>query len=149
MNNMRLTSDPHHFWQFWSVRLSLLAGIISGTALGIIGAYALRSLDWQPELHRGFKLAVAEGDLASAGAISLLVAVSRFFGQPKLSNDDADPDPLRPYVGLIRASVWVASVGAVLVMGARLGSDFIWGISGESGRARPGESGWGPILESA
>ena len=34
------------------------------------------------------------------------------------------PDPLRPYVGLIRAALWVAAVGAVLLMGARLGSDY-------------------------
>lgn len=34
------------------------------------------------------------------------------------------PDPLRPYVGLIRAGLWVAAVGAVLLMGARLGSDY-------------------------
>ncbi|MBC8772357.1 hypothetical protein [Stenotrophomonas maltophilia] len=34
------------------------------------------------------------------------------------------PDPLRPYVGLIRAGLWVAAVGAVLLMGARLGADY-------------------------
>lgn len=34
------------------------------------------------------------------------------------------PDPLRPYVGLIRVGLWVAAVGAVLLMGARLGSDY-------------------------
>ncbi|WP_369040025.1 hypothetical protein [Stenotrophomonas maltophilia] len=34
------------------------------------------------------------------------------------------PDPLRPYVGMIRMALWVASVGAVLLMGARLGSDY-------------------------
>lgn len=34
------------------------------------------------------------------------------------------PDPLRPYVGLIRAGLWVAAVAAVLLMGARLGSDY-------------------------
>lgn len=34
------------------------------------------------------------------------------------------PDPLRPYVGLIRAGLWVAAVGAFLLMGARLGSDY-------------------------
>lgn len=34
------------------------------------------------------------------------------------------PDPLRPYVGLIRAGLWVTAVGAVLLMGARLGSDY-------------------------
>ncbi|MDV3515160.1 hypothetical protein [Stenotrophomonas sp. C1657] len=34
------------------------------------------------------------------------------------------PDPIRPYVGLIRAGLWVAAVGAVLLMGARLGSDY-------------------------
>lgn len=33
-------------------------------------------------------------------------------------------DPLRPYVGLIRMGLWVAAVGAVLLMGARLGSDY-------------------------
>ncbi|HHA2835952.1 TPA: hypothetical protein ACOFCN_000271 [Stenotrophomonas maltophilia] len=34
------------------------------------------------------------------------------------------PDPLRPYVSLIRAGLWVAAVGAVLLMGARLGADY-------------------------
>lgn len=34
------------------------------------------------------------------------------------------PDPLRPYVGLIRVGLWVAAVGAVLLMGAGLGSDY-------------------------
>lgn len=34
------------------------------------------------------------------------------------------PDPLRPYVGLIRAGLWVAAVVAVLLIGARLGSDY-------------------------
>lgn len=34
------------------------------------------------------------------------------------------PDPLRPYVGLIRVCLWVAAVGAILLMGARLGSDY-------------------------
>lgn len=34
------------------------------------------------------------------------------------------PDPLRPYVGMIRVGLWVAAVGAVLLMGARLGSDY-------------------------
>lgn len=34
------------------------------------------------------------------------------------------PDPLRPYVGLIRVGLWIAAVGAVLLMGARLGSDY-------------------------
>lgn len=34
------------------------------------------------------------------------------------------PDPLRPYVGLIRAGLWVAAVGAVLLMGAQLGADY-------------------------
>lgn len=34
------------------------------------------------------------------------------------------PDPLRPYVGLIRAGLWVTAVGAVLLLGARLGSDY-------------------------
>lgn len=34
------------------------------------------------------------------------------------------PDPLRPYVGLIRAGLWVVAVGAVLLMGARLGADY-------------------------
>lgn len=34
------------------------------------------------------------------------------------------PDPLRPYVGLIRAGLWIAAVAAVLLMGARLGSDY-------------------------
>lgn len=34
------------------------------------------------------------------------------------------PDPLRPYVGLIRAGLWVAAVGAILLIGARLGSDY-------------------------
>ncbi|AYZ71263.1 hypothetical protein [Stenotrophomonas maltophilia] len=34
------------------------------------------------------------------------------------------PDPFRPYVGLIRRGLWVAAVGAVLLMGARLGSDY-------------------------
>lgn len=34
------------------------------------------------------------------------------------------PDPLRPYVGLIRVGLWVVAVGAVLLMGARLGSDY-------------------------
>lgn len=34
------------------------------------------------------------------------------------------PDPLRPYVGLIRAGLWVAVVGSALLMGARLGSDY-------------------------
>lgn len=39
MRKVKLTADRRHFWRFWSVRLSLLAGIISATALGIIGAY--------------------------------------------------------------------------------------------------------------
>lgn len=90
MKNVRLTRDRRHFWRFWSVRLSLLAGIISATALGIIGAYALLPLDWQPELHRGFKLTVAYGGLASAGVTSFLAAVSRIFVQSKLSEGDAD-----------------------------------------------------------
>ena len=34
------------------------------------------------------------------------------------------PDPLRPYVGLIRVGLWIAAVAAVLLMGARLGSDY-------------------------
>ncbi|OBU55108.1 hypothetical protein [Stenotrophomonas maltophilia] len=34
------------------------------------------------------------------------------------------PDPLRPYVGLIRVGLWVTAVGAVLLLGARLGSDY-------------------------
>ncbi|HGM4743967.1 TPA: hypothetical protein ACKQCT_001747 [Stenotrophomonas maltophilia] len=34
------------------------------------------------------------------------------------------PDPLRPYVGLIRVGLWVAAVGTVLLVGARLGSDY-------------------------
>lgn len=34
------------------------------------------------------------------------------------------PDPLRPYVGLIRAGLWVAAVGAILLVGARLGADY-------------------------
>ncbi|WP_165710578.1 hypothetical protein [Stenotrophomonas maltophilia] len=34
------------------------------------------------------------------------------------------PDPLRPYVGLIRVGLWIAAVVAVLLMGARLGSDY-------------------------
>ncbi|WP_414555457.1 hypothetical protein [Stenotrophomonas forensis] len=34
------------------------------------------------------------------------------------------PDPFRPYVGLIRVGLWVAAVCAVLLMGARLGSDY-------------------------
>ncbi len=34
------------------------------------------------------------------------------------------PDPLLPYVKLIRAGLWVAAVAAVLLMGARLGSDY-------------------------
>lgn len=34
------------------------------------------------------------------------------------------PDPLRPYVGLIRVGLWVVAVGAVLLLGARLGSDY-------------------------
>ncbi|MBA0291044.1 hypothetical protein D7Y39_14605 [Stenotrophomonas maltophilia] len=34
------------------------------------------------------------------------------------------PDPLRPYVGLIRVGLWVAAVGAVLLIGVRLGSDY-------------------------
>ncbi|WP_329753244.1 MULTISPECIES: hypothetical protein [Stenotrophomonas] len=34
------------------------------------------------------------------------------------------PDPLRPYVGLFRIGLWVAAVGALLLMGARLGSDY-------------------------
>ncbi|HBZ8061190.1 TPA: hypothetical protein ACKQDG_000474 [Stenotrophomonas maltophilia] len=34
------------------------------------------------------------------------------------------PDSLRPYVGLIRVGLWIAAVAAVLLMGARLGSDY-------------------------
>lgn len=34
------------------------------------------------------------------------------------------PDPLRPYVGLIRVGLWVAAVGAILLVGARLGADY-------------------------
>lgn len=34
------------------------------------------------------------------------------------------PDPLRPYVGLIRVGLWIAAVAAVLLVGARLGSDY-------------------------
>ncbi|WP_414488862.1 hypothetical protein [Stenotrophomonas maltophilia] len=90
MKKLRLTNDRHHFWRLWSVRLSLLAGIISATALGIIGAYALLPADWLPEVHAGFKQAVAYSALASAGVTSFLAAVSRIFVQPKLSSGDAD-----------------------------------------------------------
>ncbi|MBH1636354.1 hypothetical protein I5U65_14700 [Stenotrophomonas maltophilia] len=34
------------------------------------------------------------------------------------------PDPLRPYVRLIRVGLWIAAVAAVLLMGARLGADY-------------------------
>lgn len=34
------------------------------------------------------------------------------------------PDPVLPYVKLIRVGLWVAAVAAVLLMGARLGSDY-------------------------
>jgi len=90
MKKLRLTRDRHHFWQLWSVRLSLLAGIISATALGIIAAYALLPADWLPEVHTSFKQTVAYAALASAGLTSFLAAVSRIFVQPKLSADDAD-----------------------------------------------------------
>ncbi|HEL2957093.1 TPA: hypothetical protein UL931_000290 [Stenotrophomonas maltophilia] len=87
---MKLTSDRRHFWRFWSVRLSLLAGVISATALGIIGAYVLLPADWLPVVHDGFKQTVAYAALASAGLTSFLAAVSRIFVQPKLSTDDVD-----------------------------------------------------------
>ncbi|MGR0015987.1 DUF7940 domain-containing protein [Stenotrophomonas maltophilia] len=91
MKKLRLTNDRNHFWRLWSVRLSLLAGIISATALGIIGAYALLPSDWLPVVHDGFKQAVAYAALASAGLTSFMAAVSRIFVQPKLSSGDADP----------------------------------------------------------
>ena len=91
MKKLRLTSDRHHFWRLWSVRLSLLAGVISATALGIIGAYALLPADWLPEVHAGFKQTVAYAALASAGLTSFLAAVSRIFAQPKLGGRHADP----------------------------------------------------------
>lgn len=91
MKKLKLTSDRRHFWRLWSVRLSLLAGIISATALGIIGAYVLLPADWLPVVHDGFKQAVAYSALASAGVTSFLAAVSRIFVQPKLSSGHADP----------------------------------------------------------
>ncbi|HEL5026741.1 TPA: hypothetical protein UOA81_001934 [Stenotrophomonas maltophilia] len=91
MKKVKLTADRRHFWRFWSVRLSLLAGIISATALGIIGAYALLPADWLPEVHVGFKQTVAYAALGSAGITSFLAAVSRIFVQPKLEAGDADP----------------------------------------------------------
>lgn len=90
MKKVKLTPDKHNFFRFWSVRLSLLAGVISATALGIIGAYALLPADWLPEVHSGFKQAVAYSALASAGVSSFLAAVSRVIAQPKLGASDAD-----------------------------------------------------------
>lgn len=91
MKKIKLTRDRRYFWRFWSVRLSLLAGVISATALGIIGAYALLPADWLPEVHAGFKQTVAYAALASAGLTSFLAAVSRIFVQAKLGSGDAAP----------------------------------------------------------
>lgn len=91
MKKVKLTTDRRHFWRLWSVRLSLLSGLISATALGIIGAYVLLPADWLPVVHDGFKQTVAYAALASAGLTSFLAAVSRIFVQPKLSGRHADP----------------------------------------------------------
>jgi len=90
MKKVKLTPDRHHFLRFWSVRLSILSGVISTTALGIIGAYVLLPADFLPEVHRGFKLTVSYAALASAGLTSFLAAVSRIVAQPKLGRRDAD-----------------------------------------------------------
>jgi hypothetical protein len=90
VKNIKLTQDRHHFLRFWSVRLSIVAGVISATALGIIGAYVLLPSDWLPEVHAGFKQTVAYAALASAGVTSFLAAASRVIVQPKLSGSDAD-----------------------------------------------------------
>lgn len=90
MKNIKLTQDRQHFLRFWSVRLSLVAGVISATALGIIGAYALLPADWLPEVHTGFKQVVAYAALASAGVTSFLAAASRIVVQSSLGSSDAD-----------------------------------------------------------
>lgn len=90
MKKIRLTQDRRHFLRFWSVRLSILSGLISATALGIIGAYVLLPADFLPEVHRGFKLTVSYAALSSAGLTSFLAALSRIIAQPKLGARDAD-----------------------------------------------------------
>lgn len=90
MKKVKLTADRHHFLRFWSVRLSILSALISATALGIIGAYALLPADFLPEVHRGFKLTVAYAAMSSAGLTSLLAALSRVVAQPKLGERDVD-----------------------------------------------------------
>lgn len=81
---MEKIPDIHNYWKFWSVRLSFASGVISATALGIIGAYAMLPSDWLPEIPSGFKQTVSYAALGSAALTAFLAALARGYQQPKL-----------------------------------------------------------------
>lgn len=86
---MKLIENKHQFWKFWSVRLSFASGVISATALGIIGAYAFLPADFLPDIPAGFKRAVSYSALGAAGLTAFLGAFARGIQQPKLGADEA------------------------------------------------------------
>lgn len=87
---MQLIDNKDQFWKFWSVKLSLLSGLISATAIGVIGAYAILPMDWLPEVGASFKKIVAYSALIAGGMTAFLSAIARIVDQPKLRVDDTD-----------------------------------------------------------
>jgi len=84
---MKLVSNWRQAFAMWSVRLSIVSGIISATALGVIAAHATIPSDWVPHISTHIKLLIAYSALGSGGVTAFLAAVARVVDQPKLRGE--------------------------------------------------------------